>query len=83
MTFYVFLSCLTRFLEHWLKRYNAVRVCSTTLNHGLEQDKLVSNKLIHSRQSFNTLIQRPLTVGRVTYTVIRLVTFECTSGNTV
>ena len=53
------------------------------LNHGLEWDKLVLNELIYtadSGQSFNTLIPRWPTVGRMAYTVVRLVTHDCTRG---
>jgi len=39
------------------------------LNHCLEWDKLSVKRLIHSRQWFNTLIQRSWTAGSVAYTV--------------
>jgi len=40
----------------------------------------VLNELIHSRRLFNALTPRWLTVGRVAYTVVRLITHDCTSG---
>ena len=38
------------------------------------------NELVHFRQWSDTLIPRWPTVGRVVYTVVRLVTLDCTCG---
>ena len=50
------------------------------LNHGLGLVRVLIELEMSRRQCFNALIPRWPTVGRVAFTVVRLVTLDCTRG---